>query len=171
MKIAKFLDWNVVFLFRWCPGLPPLCLQEGRWNLWAHRGDLQPREEWLCRCQVPQRATWVSQHTQTDKAVKTGMQVLRGPLVAKHYQARWKRERNLHVKCLNHVNMPKHTSSTTVRWCVKSWPLPLFPPFMFLDGQYQKCMALESCEMLKMNAYIDMKCCSDDMCNTFDNSI
>ncbi|XP_073347418.1 uncharacterized protein ly97.3 [Pagrus major] len=38
-------------------------------------------------------------------------------------------------------------------------------------GQYQKCMALDSCEMLKMNAYIDMKCCGDNMCNTFDNSI
>ena len=107
----------------------------------------------------------------TDKAVQTGMQVLRRPLVAKHYQARWRHERNRHVKYLNHVNMPKHTSSTTVRWCVKSWPLPLFPPFAFLDGQYQKCMALESCEMLKMNAYIDMKCCSEDMCNTFDNSV
>ncbi|XP_040911433.1 CD59 glycoprotein [Toxotes jaculatrix] len=34
-------------------------------------------------------------------------------------------------------------------------------------GQYQKCMALSDCEMLKMNAYIDIKCCSDDMCNTF----
>ncbi|XP_051260430.1 CD59 glycoprotein [Dicentrarchus labrax] len=36
-------------------------------------------------------------------------------------------------------------------------------------GQYQKCMALSDCEMLKMNAFINMKCCSDDMCNTFDN--
>ncbi|GAA6236055.1 CD59 glycoprotein-like [Lates japonicus] len=34
-------------------------------------------------------------------------------------------------------------------------------------GQYQKCMAMSDCEMLKRNAYINMKCCSDDMCNTF----
>ncbi|XP_023138775.3 uncharacterized protein ly97.3 [Amphiprion ocellaris] len=33
-------------------------------------------------------------------------------------------------------------------------------------GHYQKCMALEDCEILKMNAYIDIKCCSEDMCNT-----
>lgn len=36
----------------------------------------------------------------------------------------------------------------------------------FVDGHYQKCMDLDSCEMLKMNAYINMKCCSEDMCNT-----
>ncbi|XP_060940308.1 CD59 glycoprotein [Limanda limanda] len=36
-------------------------------------------------------------------------------------------------------------------------------------GYYQKCMALSDCEMLKMNSYIDIKCCGDDMCNTFDN--
>uniref|UniRef100_A0A3B5A1C0 UPAR/Ly6 domain-containing protein n=1 Tax=Stegastes partitus TaxID=144197 RepID=A0A3B5A1C0_9TELE len=34
-------------------------------------------------------------------------------------------------------------------------------------GYYQKCMALEDCEMLKMNAYINIKCCNEDMCNTF----
>ncbi|XP_020773029.1 CD59B glycoprotein [Boleophthalmus pectinirostris] len=34
-------------------------------------------------------------------------------------------------------------------------------------GQYQKCMALKDCEMLKLNAYIDIKCCGDDLCNTF----
>ncbi|KAF3857988.1 hypothetical protein F7725_011189 [Dissostichus mawsoni] len=33
-------------------------------------------------------------------------------------------------------------------------------------GQYQKCMALEDCEMLKMNSYIDINCCIEDMCNT-----
>ncbi|CAG5896461.1 CD59B glycoprotein [Menidia menidia] len=33
-------------------------------------------------------------------------------------------------------------------------------------GHYQKCMALSDCKMLKMNAYIDMKCCTEDMCNT-----
>ncbi|XP_069013988.1 CD59B glycoprotein [Embiotoca jacksoni] len=32
-------------------------------------------------------------------------------------------------------------------------------------GQYQKCMALSDCEMLKMNSYIDINCCSEDMCN------
>nr|XP_019962144.1 PREDICTED: CD59B glycoprotein-like [Paralichthys olivaceus] len=36
-------------------------------------------------------------------------------------------------------------------------------------GHYQKCMALSDCEMLKMNAYIDIKCCGDDMCNTSDD--
>ncbi|KAM9321999.1 uncharacterized protein ly97.3 [Pholidichthys leucotaenia] len=34
-------------------------------------------------------------------------------------------------------------------------------------AHYQKCMALSDCEMLKMNAYINLTCCSDDMCNTF----
>ncbi|XP_054452541.1 CD59 glycoprotein [Anoplopoma fimbria] len=34
-------------------------------------------------------------------------------------------------------------------------------------GQYQKCMALSDCNMLQMNAYIDIKCCTEDMCNTF----
>ncbi|CAL8346576.1 unnamed protein product [Merluccius merluccius] len=34
-------------------------------------------------------------------------------------------------------------------------------------GQYQKCMAMSDCEMLKMNSYIEMKCCDSDMCNTF----
>ncbi|XP_070701795.1 uncharacterized protein ly97.3 [Pempheris klunzingeri] len=33
-------------------------------------------------------------------------------------------------------------------------------------GQYQKCMAPADCEMLKMNSYIDITCCGDDMCNT-----
>ncbi|CAL9689350.1 unnamed protein product [Knipowitschia caucasica] len=37
------------------------------------------------------------------------------------------------------------------------------PPY----GQYQKCMALKDCELLKMNAYIQMKCCGEDLCNTF----
>ncbi|XP_031721323.1 CD59 glycoprotein [Anarrhichthys ocellatus] len=34
-------------------------------------------------------------------------------------------------------------------------------------GQKQKCMALSECIMLRMNAYIDIKCCTEDMCNTF----
>ncbi|XP_030016418.1 CD59 glycoprotein [Sphaeramia orbicularis] len=34
-------------------------------------------------------------------------------------------------------------------------------------AQYQKCMRQTDCEMLKRNAYIDIKCCGDDMCNTF----
>ncbi|XP_068427669.1 uncharacterized protein ly97.3 [Clinocottus analis] len=34
-------------------------------------------------------------------------------------------------------------------------------------GQYQKCMAQLDCEMLKVNSYINIKCCTDDMCNTF----
>lgn len=38
------------------------------------------------------------------------------------------------------------------------------------DGQYQKCMKMSDCEMLKMNSYIDIKCCSDDLCNSFDES-
>ena len=42
-----------------------------------------------------------------------------------------------------------------------------FSSHLLLDGQYQKCMAMSDCEMLKMNAYIDMKCCDTDMCNTF----
>lgn len=41
--------------------------------------------------------------------------------------------------------------------------------FIFLRpvAQFQKCMSLESCELLKLNAYIDIKCCGDEMCNTF----
>jgi len=35
------------------------------------------------------------------------------------------------------------------------------------DGQYQKCMAMSDCEMLKMNSDINIKCCADDLCNTF----
>lgn len=38
------------------------------------------------------------------------------------------------------------------------------------DAQYQKCMKMSDCEMLKMNSYINIKCCSDDLCNTFDES-
>ncbi|XP_056276236.1 CD59 glycoprotein [Pseudoliparis swirei] len=34
-------------------------------------------------------------------------------------------------------------------------------------GQYQKCMALSDCEMLKIHAYINIKCCTEDMCNTY----
>lgn len=37
-------------------------------------------------------------------------------------------------------------------------------------AQYQKCMKMSDCEMLKMNSYINIKCCSDDLCNTFDES-
>ncbi|KAM8839685.1 CD59 glycoprotein isoform 1-T3 [Synchiropus picturatus] len=38
----------------------------------------------------------------------------------------------------------------------------LRPPF----GQFQKCMAMSDCNMLRMNAYIDIKCCAEDLCNT-----
>lgn len=34
-------------------------------------------------------------------------------------------------------------------------------------AQFQKCMALESCNLLKLNAYINVTCCADDLCNTF----
>ncbi|KAM9789434.1 CD59 glycoprotein [Neosynchiropus ocellatus] len=34
-------------------------------------------------------------------------------------------------------------------------------------GQYQKCMAMSDCNMLRMNSFIDMKCCAEDLCNTF----
>lgn len=39
---------------------------------------------------------------------------------------------------------------------------PAPPP---TDGRYQKCMALSDCRMLQMNAYIQMTCCSEDLCN------
>ncbi|XP_061835839.1 CD59B glycoprotein [Nerophis lumbriciformis] len=32
-------------------------------------------------------------------------------------------------------------------------------------GHYQKCMKLSDCELLKMNAFIDISCCNSDMCN------
>uniref|UniRef100_A0A3P8WMZ2 UPAR/Ly6 domain-containing protein n=1 Tax=Cynoglossus semilaevis TaxID=244447 RepID=A0A3P8WMZ2_CYNSE len=42
----------------------------------------------------------------------------------------------------------------------------LTPP----NAQYQKCMTLADCEMLKTNAFIDITCCTEDMCNTFPES-
>ncbi|XP_072219421.1 uncharacterized protein ly97.3 isoform X2 [Leuresthes tenuis] len=33
-------------------------------------------------------------------------------------------------------------------------------------GHFQRCIALSDCEILKMNAYIDIKCCTEDQCNT-----
>nr|AGS12542.1 CD59-like protein [Misgurnus anguillicaudatus] len=35
-------------------------------------------------------------------------------------------------------------------------------------GHFQKCMAMSDCEMVKQNAYINIKCCQKDLCNTFD---
>ncbi|TSP09131.1 hypothetical protein Baya_10753 [Bagarius yarrelli] len=32
-------------------------------------------------------------------------------------------------------------------------------------GHYQKCMATANCELLKLNAYMKVKCCQDDLCN------
>ncbi|XP_036412434.1 CD59 glycoprotein [Colossoma macropomum] len=34
-------------------------------------------------------------------------------------------------------------------------------------GHYQKCLAMSDCEMLKQNAYLRIKCCQEDACNTF----
>ncbi|CAJ1072600.1 hypothetical protein EPR50_G00127670 [Xyrichtys novacula] len=34
-------------------------------------------------------------------------------------------------------------------------------------GQYQKCMRMEDCDMLKMNSFISINCCTEDLCNTF----
>ncbi|XP_030629193.1 CD59B glycoprotein [Chanos chanos] len=34
-------------------------------------------------------------------------------------------------------------------------------------GHFQKCMRMSDCEDLKMNAYIQVKCCQTDLCNTF----
>ncbi|XP_062843501.1 CD59 glycoprotein [Trichomycterus rosablanca] len=39
----------------------------------------------------------------------------------------------------------------------------LQPPY----GHYQKCMAMSDCQTLKLNAYINIKCCQEDLCNTF----
>ncbi|XP_056127597.1 CD59B glycoprotein [Rhinichthys klamathensis goyatoka] len=35
-------------------------------------------------------------------------------------------------------------------------------------GHFQKCMSMSDCEMQKQNAYINIKCCQKDFCNTFD---
>ncbi|KAF4117810.1 hypothetical protein G5714_002363 [Onychostoma macrolepis] len=35
-------------------------------------------------------------------------------------------------------------------------------------GHYQKCMSMSGCEMVKQNAFINIKCCQKDFCNTFD---
>ncbi|XP_021176579.2 CD59 glycoprotein [Fundulus heteroclitus] len=34
-------------------------------------------------------------------------------------------------------------------------------------GRFQRCIALSDCKLLEMNAYIKVKCCTEDMCNTF----
>uniref|UniRef100_A0A3P9P2E3 CD59B glycoprotein-like n=2 Tax=Poecilia reticulata TaxID=8081 RepID=A0A3P9P2E3_POERE len=34
-------------------------------------------------------------------------------------------------------------------------------------GHFQRCIAYSDCKMLAANAYIDVKCCTKDMCNTF----
>ncbi|XP_065810376.1 uncharacterized protein ly97.3 [Labrus bergylta] len=34
-------------------------------------------------------------------------------------------------------------------------------------AQFQKCMRLTDCEMLKMNSFINIHCCTEDMCNSF----
>ncbi|XP_077415412.1 CD59B glycoprotein [Vanacampus margaritifer] len=36
-------------------------------------------------------------------------------------------------------------------------------------GRYQKCMAMSDCEMLKINSFIQIKCCNSDLCNTADD--
>ncbi|KAG7319796.1 hypothetical protein KOW79_016939 [Hemibagrus wyckioides] len=33
-------------------------------------------------------------------------------------------------------------------------------------GHYQKCTAMADCELLKLNAYMNVKCCQNDLCNT-----
>ncbi|XP_060761337.1 CD59 glycoprotein [Neoarius graeffei] len=33
-------------------------------------------------------------------------------------------------------------------------------------GHYQRCTAMADCELLKRNAYIKVKCCQNDLCNT-----
>ncbi|XP_077372749.1 uncharacterized protein ly97.3 isoform X1 [Festucalex cinctus] len=38
---------------------------------------------------------------------------------------------------------------------------------LYPHGRYQKCMALSDCKLLELNNFIEMKCCNDDMCNTF----
>ncbi|XP_056148878.1 CD59 glycoprotein [Lampris incognitus] len=37
-------------------------------------------------------------------------------------------------------------------------------------GQYQKCMTMLDCQMLKINAFVDISCCNSDMCNEFSGS-
>ncbi|XP_043989548.1 CD59 glycoprotein [Gambusia affinis] len=33
-------------------------------------------------------------------------------------------------------------------------------------GHFRRCIAYSDCKMLEANAYIDVKCCTKDMCNT-----
>ncbi|KAF7222132.1 uncharacterized protein ly97.3 [Nothobranchius furzeri] len=42
----------------------------------------------------------------------------------------------------------------------------LTPPY----GHYQKCMAMSDCKLLRLNAYIKIKCCAEDQCNTLDDA-
>ncbi|XP_053739733.1 CD59 glycoprotein-like [Synchiropus splendidus] len=32
---------------------------------------------------------------------------------------------------------------------------------------YQECVAMSDCRMWQMNSHFDMKCCAEDLCNTF----
>ncbi|KAM9459471.1 uncharacterized protein ACWYII_011053 [Salvelinus alpinus] len=34
-------------------------------------------------------------------------------------------------------------------------------------GHFQRCMDLSGCKLFQTNAYINMKCCGTDKCNTF----
>lgn len=42
----------------------------------------------------------------------------------------------------------------------------VLPVFFTADGHYQRCTAMADCELLKRNAYIKVKCCQNDLCNT-----
>ncbi|KAF7692500.1 CD59 glycoprotein [Silurus meridionalis] len=33
-------------------------------------------------------------------------------------------------------------------------------------GHYQKCTTMADCQLLKLNAYMKVNCCQDDLCNT-----
>ncbi|KAM9439783.1 CD59 glycoprotein isoform 1-T2 [Clarias gariepinus] len=33
-------------------------------------------------------------------------------------------------------------------------------------GHYQKCTTMAACDLLKLNAYMRVKCCQGDLCNT-----
>lgn len=50
------------------------------------------------------------------------------------------------------------------KYCLSKWFY--LPVFFTADGHYQKCTVMADCELLKLNAYIRVKCCQNDLCNT-----
>lgn len=136
---------NFKCLFRWKPQLSPVCLQSARRRVWALCRGLQTRQERLCCCQVPQITMWVT----SIEPVKNGETISTSSVKEKYQRAH---------AVTSHGQRWLHVGTNLLMSMLIFWR-PV--------AQFQKCMSLESCNLLKLNAYINVKCCGDDMCNTF----